>query len=182
MVGTAIATRAFTEGTSRAMKSAVDHLSRLIALRPLAAMIALGLPFAGHAADAHRAVDAKPGDIVLLRTVPARPAARPAPPGMALMVSPSPQSDILASLGSGELSDEDIAQLGATPSPTAQLQSTVGHTLDGMLVRSSGGSTVAGNGVSNTVTAPIGAIGTATRGIGDQVQGALAQLPFGNGH
>lgn len=166
------------------MDSAVAHPVRLLALRPLAAMIALaGLPFAGHAADAHRAVDAKPGDIVLLRTVSTRPAARPAPPGMALMVSPSPQTEILASLGSGELSDEDIAQLGATPSPSAQLQSTVvGRTLDGMLVRSSAGTSVAGNGVSNTVSAPMGAVGGATRDIGNQVQGALAQLPFGNGH
>jgi hypothetical protein len=167
------------------MKSAVDHPSRLPALRPLVAVIALAsLPLAGHAADAHRAVNAKPGDIVLLRTVPARPAARPAPPGMALMVSPTPQSEIAASLGSGELSDEDIAQLGATPSSTMQLPSTVGRTLDGMLVGGSGNGSnaVAGNGVSNTVSAPIGAVGNATRGIGDQVQGALAQLPFGNGH
>lgn len=98
------------------------------------------------------------------------------------MVSPSPQPEILASLGSGELSDDDIAQMGATASPTAQVQSTVGQTLDGMLVRGSGGNTVAGNGVSNTITAPVGAVGNATRGIGDQVQGALARMPFGNGH
>ena len=165
------------------MEPAVAPPSRLLALRPLAAMLALvGLPFAGHAADAHRAVDARPGDIVLLRTVSTRPAARPAPPGMALMVSPSPQPEILASLGSGELSDDDIAQLGATPSPTVQLQSTEGRVLEGMLVRGSGGTMVAGNSVSSTVTAPTVAIGNATRGIGDQVQGALAQLPFGNGH
>ncbi|MGN6280887.1 hypothetical protein [Frateuria sp.] len=165
------------------MESAVAPVSRLLVLRPLAALLALvGLPLPSHAADAHRAVVAKPGDIVLLRNVSTRAAVRPAPPGMALMVSPSPQPEILASLGSGELSDDDIAQLGATPVPTAQLQSTVGRALDGMLVRGSGGTTVAGNGVSNTVTAPIGAVGNATRGIGDQVQGALAQLPFGNGH
>jgi hypothetical protein len=101
---------------------------------------------------------------------------------MALMVSPSPQPEILASLGSGELSDDDIAQLGATPPPTVQLQSTVGQTLDGMLVGGNGANTVAGNGVSNTITAPIGAVANATRGIGDQVQGALAQMPIGIGH
>lgn len=179
----ALATEALTEGTSRAMQPVVAPTSRLLVLCPLVIMLALGgLPFAGHAADAHRAVDAKPGDIVLLRTVSTRPAARPAPPGMALMVSPSPQPEILATLGGGELSDEDIAQLGAAPSPTAPLQSTVAHTLDGMLVRGGGNTTVASNGVSNTVTAPIGAVGNATRGIGDQVQGALAQLPFGTGH
>jgi hypothetical protein len=139
---------------------------------------------AGHAADAHRAVQAQPGDIVLLRNVPARPADRPAPPGMAVMVSPSPRSEINASLGAGELSDEDFAQLGAMATPAEQLQSSaVGRTLDAMLVRSSGsGATVAGNGVSNTIAAPIGAVGNATRGIGNQVQGALSQLTFGNGH
>src|SRR5690348_3971472 len=95
-LGTAFATRALTKGKSRAMESAVAPRTRLLALRPLAAMIALaGLPHAGHAADAHRAVDAKPGDIVLLRNVSTRPAARPAPPGMALMVSPSPRAEIL---------------------------------------------------------------------------------------
>jgi hypothetical protein len=51
-----------------------------------------------------------------------------------------------------------------------------------MLVRGGGSNPVAGNGVSNTVAAPIGAVGNATGGIGDQVQGALAQLPFGTGH
>ncbi|MGN2253789.1 hypothetical protein ACFWZ4_10465 [Frateuria sp. GZRe12] len=165
------------------MESAVAPPHRLLALRPLAAMIALlGMPFAGHAADAHRAVDARPGDIVLLRTVSTRPAARPAPPGMALMVSPSPQPEILASLGGGELSDDDIARLGATPPTSAQLRSIVSQALDGMLVGGSGGNTVAGTGVSNTVAAPLGAVGNATRGIGDQVQGALAQMPFGHGH
>ncbi|HET6804679.1 MAG TPA: hypothetical protein VFH59_04465 [Frateuria sp.] len=165
------------------MDSAVSPASRLLALAPLAAMLALpGLPSIGHAADAHRAVDARPGDIVLLRNVSTRPAARPAPPGMALMVSPSPQPEVADALGSGELSDEDIAQLGAAPSPAAQMQSTVGRPLDVMLVRGSGGTTAAGNGVSNTIATPMGTVGGATRGIGDQVQGALAQLPFGNGH
>jgi hypothetical protein len=51
-----------------------------------------------------------------------------------------------------------------------------------MLVNSRGGTTVAGNGVSNTLAAPVGAIGQATGGIGDQVRGALTQLPLGNGH
>lgn len=153
-------------------------------LLPFVALVVLaGAPLAGRAADAHRAVAAKPGDIVLLRTVSTRPAARPAPPGMALMVSPSPQPEILASLGSGELSDQDIAQMGASPSAGAQPQSTVARTLDGMLVRGNGGTTtVAGNGMSNTVAAPVGAVGNATRGLTDQVQGALSQLPLANGH
>jgi len=166
------------------MRPTAAHLIHRLALWPLSAAIALAWAPAGHAADAHRAVQAQPGDIVLLRTVPTRPAYRPAPPGMALMVSPSPRSEVDASLGAHELSDEDFAQLGATPSPNAHLPSNaVGRTLDGMLVRGAGGgTTVAGNGVSNTVAAPMGAVGNATRGIGDQVQGALSQLPFGSGH
>lgn len=175
----ALAIKALTEGTSRAMDFAVAHPSRLLALASLALA---GLPVAGHAADAHRAVGAKPGDIVLLRNVPTRPAARPAPPGMALMVSPSPQPEVVASLESGELSDDDIARLGAAPSPAAQVRSMVGRPLDLALVRGSGGDAVAGHVAGSAVAGPMGAVGSATRGIGDQVQGALEQLPFGNGH
>ena len=166
------------------MRSTAAFSIRRLALWPLSAAIALAWAPAGRAADAHQAVQAQPGDIVLLRTVPTRPAYRPAPPGMALMVSPSPRSEVDASLGAYELSDEDFAQLGASPSPAANLPSNAaGHALDAMLVRGTGSATtVTGNGVSKTVAAPIGAVGDATRGFGDQVQGALAQLPFGSGH
>ncbi|SEJ15617.1 hypothetical protein [Frateuria terrea] len=166
------------------MQSTVAQLLHRFAFWPLSAALALVLASPGHAADAHRAVQAQPGDIVVLRNVSTRPAYRSAPPGMALMVSPSPRPEITASLGTRELSDEDFARLDAAPSQAAQLQSTaVGRTLDAVLLRGSGsGPTVAGNGVSNTVAAPIGALGDATRGIGNQVQGALSQLPFGGGH
>lgn len=155
--------------------------------RPSALCVAAALaclPLAGLAADAHRAVKAVPGDMVLLRNVSARPADRMAPPGMALIVSPSPRPEITAALGAQELSDSDYASLGATPSSTARLQSTtVGRALAGTLARGTGGNpTVAGNGVSNTVATPLGAVGNATAGIGDQVRGALAQFPLGNGH
>lgn len=155
------------------------------ATRSLAVLIALfGLPLAARAADAHQAVQARPGDIVLLRNVSTRPAVRPAPPGMALMVSPSPAPEISASLGTGELSDEAIARLGATPSPGGQLApDAAGHALEGVLARSGSDSGVASNGASDAPpAAPPGVIGDATRGIGGQVQGALAQFPFGHGH
>ncbi|HEV2540081.1 MAG TPA: hypothetical protein VGU03_10270 [Frateuria sp.] len=141
------------------------------------------LPLAGNAADAHRAVRAAPGEMVMLRDVPTRPADRPAPPGMALMVSPSPRPEVAAALGTGELSDDDYARLDATPSSARAPSTTVGRALDGALVRSTGGTApVAGNGVSNTIATPMGAVGDATRGIGDQVQGALAQFSLGTGH
>jgi hypothetical protein len=166
------------------MRSTAAHLIHRLAPWSLPVAIALAWAPAGHAADAHRAVQAQPGDIVLLRNVSTRPAYRSSPPGMALMVSPSPRSDVDTALGAQELSDADFAQLGATPSPAAHLAANgVGRTLEATLVRGGGGgSTVAGNGVSDAVAAPIGAVGNATRGIGDQVQNALSQLPFGNGH
>jgi hypothetical protein len=165
------------------MRSTAAPLVRRFALWPVPAAFAFAFALPGHAADAHRAVQAQPGDIVVLRNVSTRPADRLAPPGMALMVSPSPRPEITASLGAHELSDEDFARLDAAPSHAAQLPSAaVGRTLDTMLVRSSGsGITVAGNGVSNTMAAPVGAVGDAARGMGHQVQGALSQLPFGSG-
>lgn len=182
-LGTVIATK-HSSRNPRPMQFTVAHLLRRLALWPLPAALTLVFASSGYAADAHRAVQAQPGDIVVLRNVSTRTAYRPAPPGMALMVSPSPRSEITASLGTRELSDEDFAQLDAAPSHAAQLPSiAVGRTLDTMLVRGSGsGTTVAGNGVSNTIAAPVGAVGDATRGIGNQVQGALSQLPFGSGH
>ena len=63
------------------------------------------------AADAHVGVHPEKGEMVLLRDVSARPAYRPAPPGIALIVDPTPNREINGSLGTGEMSDEDIAVL-----------------------------------------------------------------------
>jgi hypothetical protein len=57
------------------------------------------LPASVLAADAQQAVKTRPGDIVLLRNVSTRPAYRLAPPGMALMVDPSPRHEIARTLG-----------------------------------------------------------------------------------
>lgn len=51
------------------------------------------------AADAQQAVKARPGDILLLRNGSTRPAHRPAPPEMALMVDRSPRHEIARTLG-----------------------------------------------------------------------------------
>jgi hypothetical protein len=139
------------------------------------------LPVSVLAADAHQAVQAKPGEIVLLRNVATRPAYRPAPPGMALMVNPSPQHEIGRALGTEELSDADYASLNAA-SPHANNHGTtvervVDSALGGTLSGNGGHLGVAGDGVSNVVSGPLGAIGNTTRGIGSQVLGAMAQLP-----
>lgn len=173
--------KALTEGPSRAMEFAASPYFRLRALRPLPAMfVVVDIPPASHAADANRAVNARPGDVVPLRTV-SRQAVQPAPPETVLLALPSRRPGFLSPLGSSNLPDDGIAQLGATPPRAAQFSSTVVHALDGLLVRGSCGNTVAGNGVSNIVMAPIGAIGNVIRGFGDQVRGALPQLSCGNG-
>lgn len=150
------------------------------------AMLALCLlltPAGGMAADAHQAVQAKPGEIVLLRNVAARPAVGPAPPGMALIVDPSPRLELATALGTDELSDADCASLDAVAAGghnehRTTIERVAGQALGGSL-GSAGSShaSVSGNGISNVVTGPIGSLGNATHGIGNQVQGAFSQLP-----
>jgi hypothetical protein len=140
------------------------------------------LPSGAFAADAHQAVKPKPGDIVVLRNVSTRPAYRPAPPGMALMVDPSPRREVTRALGAEELSDADYASLdAAAPGQGADHGTAVAQIVGGALVGAMNGRTghpgISGNGVSNVVVGPLGAVGNTTRGIDDQVRGALSQLP-----
>ncbi|MFA6228956.1 MAG: hypothetical protein WC617_02130 [Rhodanobacter sp.] len=146
--------------------------------------MALLLPMAGAmAADAHKAVQAKPGEMVLLRNVSTRPATRQAPAGMALIANPSPRDNLSAALGANELSDDDYANLDASsPGPRGARATTaermVDSALDGSLGTSrnqTGGMT--GNGFSNLIAGPTGAIGRTTGGIDNHIQGALSQLP-----
>jgi hypothetical protein len=141
-------------------------------------------------------VHAGPGEIVLLRNVATRPATRaPLSPDMALIVNPSPRSQLDRALGldGAEMSDADIASLNATSSSAqARAGTTVTRVMQAVLAgdssgHASGAAPVAGNGMSNVISAPMGAVGNATRGIGDQVSGALSQLPLpgmagGSGH
>ena len=147
----------------------------------LVLMLGSLLPTSVLAADAHLAVKAKPGDIVLLRNVSTRPAYRPAPPGMALMVDPSPRHEIARALGTEELSDADYASLGATPVQGSGHGSVVGQVVGDAIGSTLNGGNghlgVSGDGISNVVAGPLGAVGSTTRGIGDQVRGALSQLP-----
>lgn len=157
----------------------------------LAVLAMLLLPAAASASDgsgARQGVKARPGEIVLLRNVATRPADRsPVSPGMALIVNPSPRGQVDAALGLGsdEMSDADFASLSATPRTAQARGGTVNRAVNGALGTTVGGNahagnTVAGNGVSNVVGGPMGAVGNATRGIGDRVTGALSQLPLSN--
>lgn len=155
------------------------HTTRIIAVVAIASLLAPGV---APAADAHRAVQPKPGEIVVLRNVGTRPAYRPAPPGVALIANPSPQHELDAALGTGELSEADYASLDASGAPRAQHATTVerlvGQTLGNSLGAGPGihsGTPV--NGVSTVMAGPMGAVTDTGRGIGNQVQGALSQLP-----
>lgn len=144
-----------------------------------------------HASGARTGVKARPGEIVLLRDVAARPAYRMQPPGTALIANPSPRREVTNALGvdgMDELSDADYA---AMESGVANLRPAAGHgrtvveqvtggVLGSTLGRADGeAGTFAGGQLSRTIGGPMGAVGGATRGIGDQVRGALAQFPLG---
>jgi hypothetical protein len=133
---------------------------------------------------------------VLLRDVSARPAYRPAPPGMALIADPSPTREVSHALGTrgasdtGELSDADYAALatgnagpahGAVPATT--VERVTSHAIGGTLLGGSGvdGGSISGSNLSQAIGGPVGNVGSATRGIGDQVMGALSQFPIGAG-
>lgn len=156
---------------------------RVIRLVSPLAIILLLVPVIAPASGARQGVKAKPGEIVLLRNVSARPAYRPAPPGMALIADPSPKREINAMLGTGELTDEEYASLGAGmvpgPAPMTTVERmtdrAVGSTLGGMTGH---GGTLSGGGINQAMAVPMGAVGNATRGIGDQVRGALSQFPL----
>jgi hypothetical protein len=152
------------------------------------------LPALSLADGARIAQQARPGEIIVTRTVAARPADRPATaPGMALMVSASPNPQLVNTLtggnGPGETTDAEIANLNAGPgAAVSPIQTGVQRSVNVALGVNAGGNSagaISGNGVSNTVSAPAGggAIADSTRNIGQQVTGALAQIPLlGAGH
>lgn len=152
------------------------------------------LPALSFADGARIAQKAKPGEIVLIRNVAARPADRPpTAPGMALMVSASPNPQLVntttGSNGPGEMSDAEIADLNAGPGAATQsIQNGVQRSLHTALGTNSGGNSagaISSNGMSNTLSAPTagGAVADSTRNIGDQVTNAISQIPIlGAGH
>lgn len=153
--------------------------------RSIGALVAFALllPAMAHAAGARKAVTPKPGEIVLLRDVSARPAYRPAPPGMALIVDPSPKREINQALGTGELSDAEYAAIGSQADTTGGTQGAIVDRVTGRALSAtlggltSGNAALSGTGMGPALGGPMGAIGNATGGIGDHVRGALAQFP-----
>ncbi|MGE8281801.1 MAG: hypothetical protein ACN6O2_15380 [Stenotrophomonas sp.] len=157
----------------------------------LAGLLMAGLVI-GHAeaSGARQGVKPQPGEIVLLRDVSTRPAYRMQPPGMALIADPSPRKELSAALGVGgvdELSDADYAGMDSSLADLAGSrhgQTTVERVAEGVVGGTMGrvtgeGGALSGGQLSRAIGGPMGAVGGATRGIGDQVRGALAQFPLG---
>lgn len=154
-------------------------------------LLMLSLAMAGtsvQAAGARTGVHRDHGEMVLLRTVSARPAVRPSPPGIALIVDPTPNRQLLPTLASGELSDADFMALdtgqqvqpgvrapGGLASP--MVRTLAGPAGIGANAREASGVQASGN--LGAAGGPLGAVGNATRGIGGHITGALSQLPFG---
>ncbi|HET7932153.1 MAG TPA: hypothetical protein VFL63_12305 [Rhodanobacteraceae bacterium] len=138
----------------------------------------LAFPATLNAAGARNGVHAKPGEIVLLRNVPTRPAVRTAPPGLALLVDPTPNAQIKGALGSAEMSD---AEAGAINAPVRAATGDLTATLTGRASITTTGTTggLATPRQPDNHTGPLGAVGSATRAIGPQVTGALQALPLG---
>lgn len=145
------------------------------------------LPGVAAAAGSRAGVTPEAGEMVLLREVSARPAYRPKPPGMALIVDPTPNRELHGALGTGELSDADFAAISSgqgagTVGPAA----VVGRTVDAAMAAGLGtgavkhDGAVSGGSFGGAVSGPLGTVGATTRGIGAQVTGALSQFPLGH--
>ena len=143
-----------------------------------AAVVALLMSIrVAHAGEARKGVKAAHGEIVLLRTVPTRPATRMQPPGMALIVDPRPNRELKAVLGQGSLlSDAEIASLSA--GPVRATTHRFGNAITQVLTApSTGGNRTVTPDNAPPGTHPMGAIGQATQGIGAAVQQAMGAIP-----
>jgi hypothetical protein len=157
-------------------------MSPRLACLPL--LVLLAAPATVLAADAHVGVHPDHGEIVLLRDVNARHAYRQTPPSIALIVDPTPTREINQALGTGEMSDDEIAGMASGPldgrgGVTVPEQMT-DRALQGAMGRLAGdGSVLSGGSFSRSVGGATGAVTGATRGIGSTVTGALSQFPLG---
>lgn len=148
----------------------------------LLAALAMACATAARAGEVRQAVKARPGELVLVRSVPTRIADRPAPPGRALLIDPTPRREVAAALGSGqrggELTDAEYAALDSGPAPrglsTLQTQTAA---LSRNLGNGDGATRTRAGSVGGTLS-PLGAVGASARGAGEQVRQALSALPF----
>lgn len=153
----------------------------------LTTLIASALPPGiAAAADARAGVHPRHGEMVLLRDVHARSAYRPAPPGIALIVDPTPNREINHALGTGEMNDADFAAISAghRSGPVRAASGIEGNISNALGVSLGTGGVqhngaVSGGSVGGALSGPLGTVGTTTRGISSQVTGALSQFPLG---
>ncbi|NZA25009.1 hypothetical protein H0E84_01295 [Luteimonas sp. SJ-92] len=158
-------------------------IARTIALL----LLASAAPGLAQAAGARTGVEPKHGEIVLLRDVNARHAYRPMPPSIATIVDPTPNRQIDRMLGTGELTDAEFAAMDSGNSMNlagrhgvGAVERMTGTAVGATLGRATAdGGALSGGGINGALSAPLGAVGTATRGVGDQVNRALSQFPFG---
>lgn len=138
----------------------------------------LALPATLHAANARTGVHPKPGEIVLLRAVPTRHAVRQAPPAGALLVDPTPNAQLNAALGSMEMSDSEAGAISApVQTATRALGATLAPNSMPAITRGSGSHPAPRGTATNTT--PLSVVGSATRGVGSTITGALQALPLG---
>lgn len=136
-----------------------------------AAMLTLAWPGAGEAAGSRAAVEAKPGEIVLMRAVPSRPAARSMPPGQALLVDPSPESEIESGLSHLEIASDSYGRVSAG-GQGAHRGGIAGNSMSSFMAPL--GARSGGDRSPAPKAATGGAMGAATGSIGSHVSGALA--------
>lgn len=154
---------------------------------PAAGLMLACMALPAAASGARQAVTPRHGEMVLLREVSTRPAYRPQPPGMALIVDPSPQRELGSTLGTAtgmeELGEADYASLGAG----APMQGPAGNTISQVTGQAVNGSLgrvlgregmVSGSRLGGAISGPMGNVGRATAGIADHVRGALGQFPL----
>ena len=136
-----------------------------------AVLLIAAWPAGSQAAGSRAAVEAQPGEIVVMRAVPARPAARSMPPGQALLVTPGPESELESGLSHLEITSDSYGRVSAGGQGAIR-GGVVGHAMSSLM--SPLGARSAGERSSAPKAAIGGAVGAATGSISGQVKGALA--------
>jgi hypothetical protein len=142
-----------------------------LVLATTGALLALMISGNAFAAGSRSAVEAKPGEIVMLRAVPARPAVRSKQPGKALLIDASPKSELDQGFSNLEISSNGYGQVAAGANSSPVVPTGLGATISSITQQQMGGSTPRSD---SAPSAAGGAIGSATGSIGSTVTGALS--------